>query len=303
MPQSSEQYLEFGLEAATQPGPKHWRCPVLSRTSPFSPYLVLSLCFCFCLCRRDSFCVFKEPNQFNSQTTFSQYITLNKDGIRTFLSNFFSRLLTCFTFTAFLRITGLKYTSSSSSLRYVCTKKLKKILTQKAQTMQMLGDYYGNVSNHAQQFGVKSCCLVLMVEFELTVIVIRVVSASVVRTVSSFTRRHFFFLYTQHFLHKEVEYFITGLRDQRPQTDKLRLDVAVQVQVQRRSHSKWTCTHPGPDLTLPKPALLSDFVWTSKLLHVLAKVTLSTVLCPSAGLTLPTHSYRPFHLRSVKQWR
>lgn len=46
--------------------------------------------------------------------------TINKEGIRTFLSNFFSRLLTCFTFTAFLRMTGLMYTSSSSSLRYVC---------------------------------------------------------------------------------------------------------------------------------------------------------------------------------------
>lgn len=55
MPQSSEQYLELGLAASTQLGPKHWRCPVLSRRSPFSLYLVLSLCFCFCLCRRDSF--------------------------------------------------------------------------------------------------------------------------------------------------------------------------------------------------------------------------------------------------------
>lgn len=58
MPQSSEQYLELGLEAAIQPGPRHWRCPAVSRSSPFSPYRVLSLCFCFCLCRRDSFCVF-----------------------------------------------------------------------------------------------------------------------------------------------------------------------------------------------------------------------------------------------------
>lgn len=72
MPQSSEQYLEFGLEAATQPGPKHWRCPAPSRRSPFSPYLVLSLCFCFCLCRRDSFCVFNEQSQLTSQTAFPQ---------------------------------------------------------------------------------------------------------------------------------------------------------------------------------------------------------------------------------------
>lgn len=55
MPQSSEQYLELGLAASTQLGPRHWRCPVLSRRSPFSLYLVLSLCFCFCLWRRDSF--------------------------------------------------------------------------------------------------------------------------------------------------------------------------------------------------------------------------------------------------------
>lgn len=58
MPQSSEQYLELGLEAAIQPGPRHCRCPAVSRSSPFSPYRVLSLCFCFCLCRRDSFCGF-----------------------------------------------------------------------------------------------------------------------------------------------------------------------------------------------------------------------------------------------------
>lgn len=50
-------------------------------------------------------------------------------------------------------------------------------------------------------------------------------------------------------------------------------------------------TYPGSNLTLPKPALLSDFVGASKLLHVLAEVTLGTVLCPSAGFTLPTHSH------------
>lgn len=156
------------------------------------------------------------------------------------------------------------------------------------------------VSYRVQQFGVKSCCLVLLVEFDLTVIVIRVASASVVWSVPSLTRSNFFFFDTQHFLHKEAEYFITGLQDQRSQTDKFGLNV--EVPRTRTSHSKWTCTHPGPDLTLPKPALLSDFVWAPKLLHVFAKVTLSTVLCPSAGLTLPTHSYRPFHLGTVKQW-
>lgn len=49
-------------------------------------------------------------------------------------------------------------------------------------------------------------------------------------------------------------------------------------------------TNPGSDLTLPKPALLSDFVGASKLLHVLAEVALGTVLSSSAGLTFPTHS-------------
>lgn len=61
-------------------------------------------------------------------------------------------------------------------------------------------------------------------------------------------------------------------------------------------------THPGSDLALPKPALLSDFVWASKLLHVFAEVTLSAVLCPSTGLTLPTHSDRPFHLGALQKW-
>lgn len=72
MPQSSEQYLEFGLEAAMQPGPKHWRCPEVSRSSPFSPYLVLSLCFCFCLCRRDSFCLYEKQSQLTCHSAHFQ---------------------------------------------------------------------------------------------------------------------------------------------------------------------------------------------------------------------------------------
>lgn len=48
---------------------------------------------------------------------------------------------------------------------------------------------------------VKSCCLVLVVELGLTVIVVRVTSASVVRIVPSFLRRQFLILYTQHFLY------------------------------------------------------------------------------------------------------
>lgn len=130
MPQSSEQYLELGLDASTQLGPRHWRCPVLSRRSPFSLYLVLSLCFCFCLWRRDSFWrVQKEAGSRPDVTIFATSIyhfnvwhtSNNKDHLYeeaslTFLSNFFSRLLTCFTFTAFLRMTGLKGGSSSSSL-------------------------------------------------------------------------------------------------------------------------------------------------------------------------------------------
>lgn len=42
----------------------------------------------------------------------------NNEKRLTFLSNFFSRLLTCFTFTAFLRMTGLKGGSSSSSVAH-----------------------------------------------------------------------------------------------------------------------------------------------------------------------------------------
>lgn len=48
---------------------------------------------------------------------------------------------------------------------------------------------------------VKSCCLVLVVELGLTVIVVRVTSASVVRIVPSFLQRQFLILYTQHFLY------------------------------------------------------------------------------------------------------
>lgn len=127
MPQSSEQYLELGLAAFTQLGPRHWRCPVLSRRSPFSLYLVLSLCFCFCLCRRDSFWVVKKKRGSRPDVTTCSHYLLNKIIMRisirkqvslTFLSNFFSRLLTCFTFTAFLRMTGLKIGSSSSSLAH-----------------------------------------------------------------------------------------------------------------------------------------------------------------------------------------
>lgn len=83
------------------------------------------------------------------------------------------------------------------------------------------------MSNHVQQLGVQPCCLVLLVEFHLAVIVIGVASASVVGTVPPFTRRHFFFLYPQHFLHKGVEYFITGLQDRRRQTDEFRRNAAV----------------------------------------------------------------------------
>lgn len=74
----------------------------------------------------------------------------------------------------------------------------------------------------------------------------------------------------------------------------------LQFQV-RETSFKVKNTHSGSDLTLPKPAFLSDFVWASKLLHVFAEVTLSTVLCSSTRLTLPTHSDRPFHLGALKQ--
>lgn len=125
MPQSSEQYLELGLAASTQLGPRHWRCPVLSRRSLLSLYLVLSLCFCFCLWRRDSFWRVKREGVVDRMllcvTTIDHVVALKIKMIismrkLTFLSNFFSRLFTCFTFTAFLRMTGLKGGSSSSSL-------------------------------------------------------------------------------------------------------------------------------------------------------------------------------------------
>lgn len=48
--------------------------------------------------------------------------------------------------------------------------------------------------------------------------------------------------------------------------------------------------HPGSQLALAQPALLPDLVWASKLLHVTAEVTVATVLCTPAGLTLTTHS-------------
>lgn len=129
MPQSSEQYLELGLAACTQLGPRHWRRPELSLRSPLSLYLLLSLCFCFCLCRRDSFwVVFEKQNSAVNYCIcfycpFDKLLTFPKATRLTFLSNFFSRLLTCFTFTAFFRITGLKSGSSSSSLFHAWVQK------------------------------------------------------------------------------------------------------------------------------------------------------------------------------------
>lgn len=55
-------------------------------------------------------------------------------------------------------------------------------------------------------------------------------------------------------------------------------------------------TYPCSNLALPKPALLPDLVRASKLFHVLAEVTLSTVLRSSAGLTFPTHAHWTLHL-------
>ena len=45
-------------------------------------------------------------------------VNVKDNSSLTFLSNFFSRLLTCFTFTAFFRMTGLNGGSSSSSLAH-----------------------------------------------------------------------------------------------------------------------------------------------------------------------------------------
>lgn len=60
-------------------------------------------------------------------------------------------------------------------------------------------------------------------------------------------------------------------------------------------------THPGSNLTLPEPALLSDFIWPTKLLHVFAEVTLSAILCSPAGLTFPAHPDRTLDLRGIQQ--
>lgn len=61
-----------------------------------------------------------------------------------------------------------------------------------------------------------------------------------------------------------------------------------------------THTHPCTHFTLPEPALLSDLVRPAELLHVLAEVTLSAVLRPHAGLTLPAHARRALNLRAWK---
>lgn len=51
MPQSSEQYLEPGWAARTQPGPRHCGSDAGSLASALSGCFHLSLCFCFCRCR------------------------------------------------------------------------------------------------------------------------------------------------------------------------------------------------------------------------------------------------------------
>lgn len=71
MPQSSEQYLEPGWAARTQPGPRHCGSDAGSLASALSGCFHLSLCFCFCRCRLylSSFC---EPDQAESGQHFSQ---------------------------------------------------------------------------------------------------------------------------------------------------------------------------------------------------------------------------------------
>lgn len=64
---------------------------------------------------------------------------------------------------------------------------------------------------------------------------------------------------------------------------------------------KQTETHPCSNLTLPKPALLSDFIRPTKLFHVFAKVTLGAVFCSSAGLTFPAHPDRTLDLGGIQQ--
>lgn len=60
-------------------------------------------------------------------------------------------------------------------------------------------------------------------------------------------------------------------------------------------------TYPGSHFTLPEPALLSDFVGASKLLHVLAEITLSTVFSPPARLTFPAHPHWTLYLGEINK--
>lgn len=59
-------------------------------------------------------------------------------------------------------------------------------------------------------------------------------------------------------------------------------------------------THPRSDRTLLHTALLTNFIGTPKLFHVLAEVTLAAVLCPQAGVALATHPGRTLDLEAQK---
>lgn len=154
MPQSSEQYLEAGWAARTQPGPRHCGREAGSLGSALSGCFHLSLCFCFCRCRlyRSSFCRARhvmsrcsrgQPGTFSAfarqlsgpfpigplpstpppppaprgpSSPRNARFTLSI----TFFSDFFSRRFTCFTFTARFLRAGSRNGDSSASLIQGC---------------------------------------------------------------------------------------------------------------------------------------------------------------------------------------
>lgn len=138
MPQSSEQYLEPGWAGRTQPGPRHCGSDAGSLASARSGCFHLSLCFCFCRCRLylSSFCGEDWSGQGRAEVNPRSCLPLHPHPPRflvlglpphpnsiasiTFLSDFFSRRFTCFTFTALFRSAGSRNGDSSVSLIQGC---------------------------------------------------------------------------------------------------------------------------------------------------------------------------------------
>lgn len=131
------------------------------------------------------------------------------------MSNFFSRLLTCFTLIAFLRMTGLKGSSSSSSVAHACMKPQLVNITHdfliQCYSCWLTESLSNNITllYHA---AAKSCRFVLLVELRFTVVVVRVASSSVVGIFPPLSQRKFLFFHTKHFLYKsraqQVTYYL-----------------------------------------------------------------------------------------------